>query len=254
MTARLINIATALGRPSSVSKVLAALVVVTALGAPAIGQTSSIRVRHARMAPPAPGAYDADPRVHTQQPGNPMLERHSFSAVKVKPPKKFQLHDLVTIVIREQRKYESDSELETKKKFDLQSTLNAFLKVDGGKLGASTFPLGKPNVDFKFKNTLKHEAEKDREDRFTTRITASVIDIKPNGNLVLEARARVTFDDEETVVALTGVARSVDISPDNTVLSTQLADKDIVVHNTGAVRDGSRRGWIPRVLDIVRPF
>jgi len=233
---------------------VAAAIIVTLCVTPVFGQTSSIRIRHARAAQVMPQSHAADPRMFTEPQGNPALEKHSLTAVKIKPPKKFAVHDLITIIIREQRKYESDGELNTKKQFDLKSTLNAFLKVDGGKLGASTFPLGNPNVDFKFDDKLKNTAEKDREDSFTTRITASVIDIKPNGNLVLEAKSRVAFDDEETDVLLTGVARSVDITPDNTVLSTQLADKDIVVHNDGAVRDGSRRGWIPRALDWVRPF
>jgi flagellar L-ring protein precursor FlgH len=55
-------------------------------------------------------------------------------------------------------------------------------------------------------------------------------------------------------MTLTGTCRSEDITPDNTVLSTQIAELEIKVTNSGAVRDGSRRGWITRLLDIVRPF
>lgn len=230
--------------------VMVALAYVSSVSA----QTSSIRLRRAKHAESKPVTHHGNPRFPEVRRGNPTLERHSLAAVKVKPPKQFVVHDLITIIIREQRKYESDAELETKKKFDITSAVNAFFKIDDGLLGASVFPNGKPNIGLKISTKLKNESDKDREDRFTTRITAEIVDIKPNGNLVLEAKARVAFDDEVSIVTLTGVARKVDVTPDNTVLSTQLANKNIVVHNTGAVRDGSRRGWIPRFLDLVRPI
>lgn len=217
----------------------------------AMAQTTSLRIRERDRATAAAGA---NPRLQEDRVGNPVLEQWSLSAVKVKPPKKFAVHDLVTIIVREQRKYESDGELETKKQFDLRTTVNAFLKPDDGLLGAATFPNGRPNIDFKNQNNVKNESDKEREDKLTTRITAQVLDIKPNGNLLLEARAEVAFDEEMSVITMSGVARSQDITADNTVLSTQLADKCIVVNNSGAVHDGSARGWITKLLDAARPF
>ncbi len=200
------------------------------------------------------GKAGADPRKLLKRKGHPILEKKGLAAVKVIPPRTFKVHDLITIIIREQRKFESDGELEVKKKFDIKSQLDAIFKpIDGG-LGLATFSRGKPNVNLKFNTKLKHEADKDREDRFTTRITGEVIDVKPNGNLVIQAKARMAFDNEVTIVTLTGVARSTDVTADNSILSTQLSDKIIDVQNTGAVRDGSRRGWITRLLDVVRPF
>ena len=195
-----------------------------------------------------------DPRNLNKPLGNPLIEASDLTAVKPTPPRTFKVHDLITIIVREQRKFESDGEIETKKKFDVQSQLSALFKPINGTLGAVTFSNGQPNVNLKYKTTLKHEADKEREDRFTTRLTGEVIDVKPNGNLVIQAKAKMAFDNEITVVTLTGTVRSVDVTPDNSVLSTQLADKDIVVHNEGAVRDGSSRGWLVRILDTLRPF
>lgn len=186
--------------------------------------------------------------------GNPTLEKHSLVAVKLKPTRKFKVNDLITIIIREQRKFESDAEVETKKDFNFKSTLNAFIKPFNGQIAAVDFTNGKPNIDFQAKSKLKSEADKDREDRFTTRITARIIDIKPNGNIVLEGRSQFRFENEYTLVGFTGTCRATDVSPDNTILSTQIADKNIVVQNQGVVRDGTRRGWIPRLVDLLRPI
>lgn len=223
------------------------------LALPALGQSSSIARRRARDAVRSSSTL-ANPRIPDSHKGNRTLEKHSLTAVKLKEPREFSVHDLITIIVREQRKYESEAELETKKKFNIKSTLNALFEPVNGTLGAAAFSNGKPNVDFKFNSNIKNESDMDREDRFTTRITAEIVDIKPNDNLVLQARARIQYEDEVSIVTLTGVVRSVDVTPDNTVLSTQLAQKNITVENAGAVRDGSRRGWIPRLLDWLRPI
>ena len=235
-------------------KLFTGIIVIVMLSAsPAPGQSSSIG-RRAAGQQNARRKTEMNLRGIVQRQGNPTLEKHSLIAVKIKPPRKYVVNDLITIIIREQRKYESDAEIETKKRFDVKSTLDAFVKPLNGQIAATAFSNGNPNIDYKFKGRLKYEADKDREDRFTTRVTAKIVDIKPNGNLVLEARARLQFENEISYVTLTGVCRSQDVSPDNTVLSTQLADKDITVHNDGLVRDGTRRGWIPRLLDWLRPI
>lgn len=186
--------------------------------------------------------------------GNEVIERNSLIALKIKPPKEFRIHDLVSIIIRKQKKFEAESELESRKKFDIKSELEAFFKpIDGG-LGATTFTRGKPNVDYKFSTRLKSEGENTREDSFVTRVTAEIIDVKPNGNLVLQARDRFQHEEEVSVVTLTGTCRSSDVTPDNTILSTQIASLDIRVDNRGAVRDAATRGWIPKLLDFAKPF
>ena len=170
------------------------------------------------------------------------------------PPKTFKVHDLITIIVRQQRKYESDAEQESKSKFEISSELDAFLKFIDGGVGSAAFRRGHPNIDYKFDSRLKNEADKEREDKLTTRITAEIIDVKPNGNLVLQARNEIKFDNDTAIMTLTGTCRQVDVSPDNTVLSTQLADLRIDNINTGAVRDGARRGWLTQVLDFLKPL
>ena len=53
---------------------------------------------------------------------------------------------------------------------------------------------------------------------------------------------------------LSGVCRVDDVTPDNTVLSTQMFDKSLAKTTTGAVRDTTRRGWLVKLLDSLSPF
>ena len=236
------------------------LLAVIASGSPVAGQMSSIgqkaKEKKVEPGPVQPKASQAttSKREITEYQGNPTIEKASLIAVKVNPPKTFKTNDIVTIIVRQKKKYESEGDLESKRDYEISSELDAFIKFFGGGVGSAAFRRGKPNVGYKFGTDLKHEAEATREDSFETRISGKIIDIKPNGNLVLEAQSRIEHDDETAVVTLTGECRSSDVTPDNTVLSTQVADLNVVVKSQGPVKDGSSRGWISGLLDLLRPF
>ena len=183
------------------------------------------------------------------------IEAVSLIAVPRMPPRKFKVEDLITIIVRQQKKYEADAKLDTKKQWDLTGKLNEWFRFyPGTHLGEDQLSNGKPGFDLKFQNRLKSDADSEREDKFITRIQATVIDVKPNGNLVLEATQAETHDEEEFEITVTGVCRSEDVTPDNSILSTQIAELRLEELNKGAVRDATRRGWAPRILDWARPF
>ena len=228
------------------------LILVAASSSHLHAQTSSIGARQRQAE--ALKVRRIAPREAPEIERNAVYEQHSWVTVKPAPPKLFKVGDLITIVIRESRKFEADADLETKTEFDVKSELEAFFALTDGGLGAADFHRGKPTVDYKYGSKLKSEGDTNREDRLTTRITGRIVDVKPNGILVLEARAGVRHDDEISEITLTGVCRKEDVTADNTVLSTQIANKDIVVRNKGALRAAAQRGWIPRLIDLIKPF
>jgi flagellar L-ring protein precursor FlgH len=228
---------------------IAAAVIASAWGTDARAQSTSLAKRL-----DGSGTEVQFSRETLEYSGNPALENRSLIAVRVKPPKKFRIEDLITIIVRQQTTYESGGQLQNNKNLRLESELEAFVKFIDGGIGAAEFSRGRPDVDYELKSKFSNRADKDREDRLTTRITARIIDVKPNGNLVLEAEAAQQFDDEVNIMSLTGVCRSIDVTPDNTVLSTQIADLGVKVKNTGAIRDGSARGWLHRFIDVTKPW
>ena len=233
---------------------IACVIVVTLLlwSAELSAQTSSLgaKRRQVKARQTAPVTPREAPRIKR----NAVYERYSWITIKPAAPKTYKVGDLITIIVRERRQFEADAELETKRQFDAKSELSAFLKPVEGGIGAAGFRRGKPNVDFRFDTKLKTEGDAAREDRLTFRLSGKIIDVKPNGLLVIEARARVQHDDEVSMITLTGMCRKEDMSADNTILSTQIADKNIVVANEGAIRAAARRGWITQLLDLLRPI
>lgn len=234
------------------------LLVMFAIVATAPAQTSSLSERTRRSAAEAPRKTAAP--AESPRPGKPRTKPHptiteySWIAVAPRAPKTFKVHDIITIVIREQTTFRADAELKSEKSFELDSELDAFVKFIGGGVGEAQFRRGKPTIKYEFESEIDHRGDTSRKDRLTARVAAKIVDVKPNGLLVLEAKARITHDEEVTVVTVTGTCRKEDVTPDNTILSTQLADKTIELQHEGAVRDASRRGWLLRLMDALMPF
>jgi flagellar L-ring protein precursor FlgH len=86
------------------------------------------------------------------------------------------------------------------------------------------------------------------------RLGAEVVDVRPNGTMVVMARRHIQFDAEEVNITLTGVCRVQDVDAANAILSTDLHDLDFNKQTKGAVHDTTRRGLLERLLDFLSPF
>jgi flagellar L-ring protein precursor FlgH len=86
--------------------------------------------------------------------------------------------------------------------------------------------------------------------------TAAVVvtDVLPNGNLVIEGRRVVTFSGETQYVVLRGLVRPLDIAPDNTIASANIADARLEFSSEGQLTDAQKRGWFSKLYEWLRPF
>lgn len=234
----------------------------------ALAQNNSLLQRGRSLRPAGdatstqPAAHSIAPAgtaVHAPPPGgssaaNAGLRAASLIAVELPEPKRIGVHDLITIIVREDKTSVTDAKSQSDKDWKITSGLDKWFRLNlHDHLVAQTFP-DSPGVEFDFKSQYGGKGKIDRKDSFTMRITASVIDVKPNGNLVIEARKKIKIDEEEQVITLTGICRSEDVTAQNTVLSTQLADLELRAEHDGAARDAERRGWIKRLVDALRPM
>jgi flagellar L-ring protein precursor FlgH len=179
----------------------------------------------------------------------------SILAVPEAKPREIKKHDLVTIIVAEDSQSSSKGTTDLKKNADFDAKLDSYVKLNLAQLSAKAVtPAVTPEVKGEFQRDFKGDATVDRQDTFTARIGAEVIDVKPNGTLVIQAKKHIKTDEEEQDFVLTGVCRAVDLTPDNTILSNTLHDLDVHKVTKGAARDTTKRGLIPRLLDFVNPF
>ena len=90
--------------------------------------------------------------------------------------------------------------------------------------------------------------------KLSAEITAKVIEVMPNGNLIIEGRKEVTIDKEKRFIVLSGIVRPEDVEFDNTVSSSKIADARIEYTGTGVISDKQSPGVLHRIFDWVYPL
>ena len=93
-----------------------------------------------------------------------------------------------------------------------------------------------------------------QENSLTGSIAAVVVQVFPNGNLLIEGDKMLTLTEGSEYIKLSGVIRAVDVQPDNTILSRRIANAQISYSGTGDLVAASKPGWLTRALYEVWPF
>lgn len=187
----------------------------------------------------------------------PAQASFSLFAVVTPRPKSWAKHDLVEIIINESSLQKFEQTQDLKKDSKLSAELEKFPSIRD-LLRNATLSEGigavKPGVGVTAESEFKGEGKFNRKDQVQARITATVIDIKPNGTLVLEARESIQSDREISTMVISGTCRSEDITRTNTIQSSQLANMNLRIEHEGDVKDTSEKGLIPRVFDAIFNF
>ncbi|MEJ5259293.1 MAG: flagellar basal body L-ring protein FlgH [Anaerohalosphaeraceae bacterium] len=161
-----------------------------------------------------------------------------------------QIGDVLTIVISESHK------VDNKVKQDLSRSSERSFEVGGDdiSIGHVLPSVSKVKVDLDSKKSLSGKSDYKDERKIEDRITVVVMDIHPNGNLVvMGTRTREVNGDMQTI-QVSGIVRPRDIRFDNTVRSEQVANFQMVAVNEGVTKDFTKPGWLGKFLDKIWPF
>ena len=104
------------------------------------------------------------------------------------------------------------------------------------------------------KNDFSGTGTTARQGSLTGTLTVQVVDVLPNGNLVIGGRQAVKINNEIQVLNLRGLVDPRAVADDNSVLSSQVADARIEFSGVGVVAGKQRPGWLARILDVIAPF
>ena len=182
------------------------------------------------------------------------LANDSWLYQKVEPPKELQLNDIITVVVDEKSQMISEGQVDQRQQASLKARVLNWIKLDGFGIKPAPQVDGDPQLTTSLTSQNRAESEIESRDALRFRIAARVVDVWPNGNLVLEARRSVKVNDEEWEQSLIGVIRREDVLPNNTVLSEDIDNLRLYKRENGQVRDGYRRGWLLKAIDRVKPF
>ena len=99
------------------------------------------------------------------------------------------------------------------------------------------------------KREFEGSAESDQSNRLQGSITVTVSEVLPNGLLVVRGEKWMTLTNGEEFIRIRGLVRQDDISPDNSIPSTKLADARITYSGTGDFADSGKQGWGTKVFN-----
>lgn len=102
---------------------------------------------------------------------------------------------------------------------------------------------------------VQGQGETTRETSLSTRLSARVIHVLPNGNLIVEGSKEVAVNSERQRVIVRGIIRWNDLSQYNTVSSERISDLEVRIEGKGVVQDAIRRpNILYRILLGILPF
>jgi flagellar L-ring protein precursor FlgH len=146
--------------------------------------------------------------------------------------------DLVTVIIVEQAQARQTATTSTGK--DSEVSVGP-----GGGVLADLIPLLRLGGG----DSFSADGAVTRGGSLTAKITTKVVETYANNTLRIEGRQKIVVNGEEQEIVLTGLVRGEDIAPDNTVLSTFVADAEISFVGTGIVGEKNKPGLLTRLFN-----
>ncbi len=220
-------------------------------------QTSSLyhteNVERVTTAPPLPRDVAGQIRYL-----NPAIAAVSYTAVALPEPRQFAVNDLVAIIIQESVSNSSDQSLETSKETTIEGEISDFPRLSLSDLIQlqlrASGNANPPKVGLEFTKEFEGEGATSRKDTYSGRMQARIIDVKPNGTLVLEARKYLKSDKEMLEMILTGTCRAEDITAANTIQSSELYDLRLIKNHDGELRKATKKGLFTKLFEFLFNF
>ncbi len=176
------------------------------------------------------------------------LANASWTFTPARPLRNYRIQDIVTIRVDEVTRVQANGALNSRR----TGLYDAILK--DWNLTFEPQDSADPRVNGETNQAYRSTSSLTTNESLAFNIAARVVDIQPNGNLVLEATKTIRMNENIWETSLIGICRAQDIAPDNVVLSRDLIDLQIRKNEAGELRDGYKRGWFTRWLNEFNPF
>lgn len=173
-----------------------------------------------------------------------------------------RVNDSITIVVQESTSSTLESSNDLKRDSSNNMVLSSWLvpstnggltlKQKGtasGEAGAKT-----PTIDYSTSRAHKSDSTIDRAQSLNSTLTGIVLDVRPNGHLVVEARKTVGVNGEVQTVTVTGTVNPAHLDANNAVKAELIMDMKVQYFGSGPMTRMDQRGWGAKIIDFVNPF
>ncbi len=188
-------------------------------------------------------------------PRPPSIRDYSFIYIDAPPPPELiKVHDIITVEVDEKAEVIVNSRFNRQRNGSFTAQLKDFVRLrsDGPSLEntAST----QPGIEGSLQNRLQTIGQLTDLEGITYKIAATVVDVLPNGTIVLEARKSIRTNQDFFEYRLTGRIDKAKIKPDRTARTEDIAELKIDRLQRGKVFDSTKTNWGTQLFDLVFPF
>jgi flagellar L-ring protein precursor FlgH len=153
--------------------------------------------------------------------------------------------DMVTVVLEEKTQAAKDANTSVSKSTGMGLSVPTLFNHPVPELSASVAH----DRDF------EGSGSSDQSNKLTGTLTATVIAVYPNGNMVIQGQKQLTLNQGDEYVTITGVIRREDVRPDNTISSTRIANAQLAYTGSGTLDQSNSMGWLARLFNsVLWPF
>jgi flagellar L-ring protein FlgH len=156
-----------------------------------------------------------------------------------------RIGDVLTIILAERTNASKSNAANTDRTGDIGLTPPAT-----GPLSA----ISPSDVNMSGKQSFKGKGNAAQSNALSGEITVTIAALYPNGTMLVRGEKLLTLNRGDERVQVSGIVRSADISTDNRVLSSRVADAHILYTGKGEVARASQQGWLQRFFSRISPF
>ncbi len=183
-------------------------------------------------APPVP----AEP----QTPTNGSLYQANHGMNLFHDRKAYRVGDLLTVQLQENTNAQKQASTSHSKDQSIGFGAPAMFGMDAEELLSAQVNQG---------NDFSGSGSSSQSNSLSGNITVFVSEVLPNGNLVVRGEKQLTLNQGSEYVRFSGIVRPNDVKPDNTVVSTRVANAEIYYSGEGTMADANRMGWLARFFN-----
>ena len=144
------------------------------------------------------------------------------------------VNDLIIIHVVEQTNAAADGTVKSQRDFSANSGISALFGQVGARSGLEN--IFSPHSQ----RALDGQAQTSSSSSLTASLAGHVVEVLPNGFLVVEAERQIEMNNQRQTFIIRGVVRPGDVAPDNSILSTAVSNLEVELKGRGVISDGVR--------------
>jgi len=146
--------------------------------------------------------------------------------------------DIVTVRIDENASGSKDATTATARDSSISTGLTSFFGL----------PTGNRDIGATASNSFDGSGSTTRNGQLTADITARIVELMPNGNMIIKGTRELLINNERQFITVSGIVRPEDITRDNKIQSASIADAKIEYSGRGVISDNQSPGWLMRIF------